>query len=226
MIEDVNEEYLFWRPHRLVSNEDVTLNQIRTEIVSNENVVISNLNVAAAAATNDDDEIHSQDEEYPDEEDHHKKLVGVLDGTRQDILNVESNIDSNNYDDKSKERIVLPSSVSRLVKDDTVMINEEVISNLTIAPLDDSNLNCIQRDFSFVKEVISESDDANPPPLPPESLDNSVWNLEKDRSNDDNNNFNYDDIDNEILQFEHEDSTGESETIVFYDCDDDADTNE
>ena len=112
LIEEVNEEYRFWRPHRLVSNKDVTLNQIRTKIAPNENVVISNLNVAAAAATDDHDEIHSRDEEYPDEEDHHKELVGVLDGTRQDILNIESNIDSNNYDDKSEERIVLPSSVS------------------------------------------------------------------------------------------------------------------
>ena len=90
LIEEVNKEYPFWRPHRLVSNEEVTLNEIRTEIVSNENIVISNLNVAAAtdnndgiqsqdkeylaaAATDDDDEIHSRDKEYPDEEKHHEE---------------------------------------------------------------------------------------------------------------------------------------------------------
>ena len=28
------------------------------------------------------------------------------------------------------------------------------------------NLNGIQRDYTFIKEVISESDDTNPPPLP------------------------------------------------------------
>ena len=47
LTEEVNEEYLFWCPHRLVSNEEVTLNEICTEIVSKENVVISNVNVAA-----------------------------------------------------------------------------------------------------------------------------------------------------------------------------------
>eukprot|EP00751_Fragilariopsis_kerguelensis_P046337 CAMPEP_0170989768 /NCGR_PEP_ID=MMETSP0736-20130129/8074_1 /TAXON_ID=186038 /ORGANISM="Fragilariopsis kerguelensis, Strain L26-C5" /LENGTH=182 /DNA_ID=CAMNT_0011414557 /DNA_START=128 /DNA_END=677 /DNA_ORIENTATION=+ len=36
------------------------------------------------------------------------------------------------------------------------------------------------------------------PPLPPESLDDNIWNLERDQSNDDNDNFNYDDIDQEI----------------------------
>ena len=40
------------------------------------------------------------------------------------------------------------------------------------------------------------------------------------RSNNDNNNFNYDDIDKEILQFEYHDSIGEFETIVFRDYDD------
>ena len=37
------------------------------------------------------------------------------------------------------------------------------------------------------------------------------------RFNDDNNNVNYDDIDKEILQFEYEDSIGESETTDFHD---------
>ena len=83
--------------------------------------------------------------------------------------------------------------------------------------------------YSAQRHVIYDGSNAeNPPPLPPESLDEvltgkPVWNLEKDRSNDDNIDFNYDDIDKEISQFKFEDSTGESETIVFYDCDDDLD---
>ena len=78
-----------------------------------------------------------RDEKYPDEDEehHHEDSTGFLDGTRQDILNVESNVESENYDDKSKERIVLPSSVSRVVKDDAVMKNKEVIY--------DSNLNVV-----------------------------------------------------------------------------------
>ena len=55
--------------------------------------------------------------------------------TDKTFLNVESNVESENYDDKSKERIVLPSSVSRVVKDDAVMKNKEVIC--------DSNLNVV-----------------------------------------------------------------------------------
>ena len=54
-------------------------------------------------------------------------------------------------------------------------------------------------------------------------LDDDAWNLERYRSNDDNNNFNYDDIDKEILRFKYEDSIGESDTIVFHDCDDNLD---
>jgi len=53
-----------------------------------------------------------------------------------------------------------------------------------------------------------------------QDMDVYVWNLERYRFNDDNNNFNYDDIDREILQFKYEGSIGESETIVFHDCDD------
>ena len=41
-------------------------------------------------------------------------------------------------------------------------------------------------------------------------LDDYVWNLEIYQSNDDNINFNYDDIDKEILQVKYEDSIGES----------------
>ena len=43
------------------------------------------------------------------------------------------------------------------------------------------------------------SDDDNPPPLLTESLDDDVWKLERYLFNDGNNNFNYDDIDKEIL---------------------------
>ena len=57
--------------------------------------------------------------------------------------------------------------------------------------------------------------------LPPESLDEKIWILERYQSNDDNNNSNYNDIDKEILQFKYEDPIGESETIVLHDCDDD-----
>ena len=68
--------------------------------------------------------------------------------------------------------------------------------------------------------IYDRSNAKNPPPLPPESLDDHVWNLERDRFNDDNNDFKYDDIDKEIIQFKFENLTGESETIVFYYCDD------
>ena len=62
-----------------------------------------------------------------------------------------------------------------------------------------------------------------PPPLSPESLDDDVWNLERYRFNDNNNNFNYDDIDREILRFKYEDSFEKYETIVFHDCDNNVD---
>ena len=68
--------------------------------------------------------------------------------------------------------------------------------------------------------ICDRSDDDAPPPQPPDSLDDNVWNLERYRFNDDNNNFNYDDIDREILRFKYEDLIGESETIVFHDCND------
>ena len=68
--------------------------------------------------------------------------------------------------------------------------------------------------------ICDRSDDDVPSPLPPESLDDNVWNLERYWFNDDNNNFNYDDIDKEILQFKYEDSIKEFETIDFHDCDD------
>ena len=55
------------------------------------------------------------------------------------------------------------------------------------------------------------------------SLDGNVWNLKRYGSNDDNNNFNYDDIDKEILQFKYKDLIGESETIVFHDYDNNLD---
>ena len=51
-------------------------------------------------------------------------------------------------------------------------------------------------------------------------MDYDVWKLKRYWFNDDNNNFNYVDIDKEILQFEYQSSIGESETIVFHDCDD------
>ena len=59
-----------------------------------------------------------QDKNYSDEEEHHEDSIGVLDGTRQDILNIESNVKSENFYDsyyglfKSKERIVISSLVS------------------------------------------------------------------------------------------------------------------
>ena len=54
-------------------------------------------------------------------------------------------------------------------------------------------------------------------------MDDNVGNLERYRSYDDNNNFNYDDIDKEILRFKYKDSIGESKTIVFHDYDDNFD---
>ena len=290
MIDEVNVEHSFWRPH--------------------------------------------QDEEYPvdtihasTKEEHHEDSIGVLDGTRQDILNVEPENYNNNYYDlsKSKERIVLPSSVSRVVKDDavtkedatvegkelenicsntvhnidnekyhnstvavptttTTVISTEIVSNknnflstllVAVAVADDIDINNAKSptkyensigDLDGIKEEYSShgnnfydneygvfcdrSDVDNSPPLPPESFDNDIWALERYRSyddgnnpignktessttttapvfcmklvsNDDNNDFNYDDVDKEILQFKFDDSTGESETIVFYDCYDD-----
>mmetsp|Transcript_9402 Transcript_9402/g.9164 ORF Transcript_9402/g.9164 Transcript_9402/m.9164 type:complete len:280 (+) Transcript_9402:132-971(+) len=224
--------------------------------------------------------------------------------------------------DKSKERILLPSSISRLVKNDAVMINKEVILNSNVATVDDSNLNGVadaeddvdnaelqfecknligtldaigdndyqvkrwdnvdsivqnyeddeessrfiieeechigsvpgQTDnlstFPNGKDVINDplfhnnhssvdngtnvknnvvpdmiygaiydrSNAENPPPLPPESLDDNVWNLEKDQSNDDNNDFNYDDIGQDILQFKHEDLIKLTNRAVYSMC--------
>ena len=71
--------------------------------------------------------------------------------------------------------------------------------------------------------TFERNDDANPPQLPIESLDDAIRNLKIYRSNDDNNNFNYGDIDKEILQFKYEDLIEESKTIVFYDCNDNVD---
>ena len=62
----------------------------------------------AAAGTDDDDVFHSRNEEYPDEEEHHEDLnVGVLDGTRQDILNVESNMVADAKDDVDDAKLQL-----------------------------------------------------------------------------------------------------------------------
>ena len=65
------------------------------------------------------------------------------------------------------------------------------------------------------------SDVDNPPPLQPESLDTDVWIFGRYRSIENNNifDYNYNNIDKEILQFKYEDPIGESETIVFHDCD-------
>ena len=71
-------------------------------------------------------------------------------------------------------------------------------------------------------ENYDDDDDKNPP-LPPESLDNDIWTLERYRSNDNNNVFDYNDIDKEILEFKYEDSIGESETVIFHDCNDNLD---
>ena len=70
--------------------------------------------------------------------------------------------------------------------------------------------------------ITHDSDDTNNDTIL-NQVDDDVWILERYRSNDDNNNFDYNDIDKEILQFKYEDSIGESETIVFHDCDDDLD---
>ena len=83
-----------------------------------------------------------QNKEYPvnsicasTEEEYHEDLVGVLDGTRQDILNVESENYNDNYygsseskerilyygPSDSKDKIVLPSLIFPVVKNDAVM---------------------------------------------------------------------------------------------------------
>ena len=53
LIEEVNEEFLFWHPHR--DKEDDSAPVIHTDILSTGDVS-SNLNAAAAAAATDDDD--------------------------------------------------------------------------------------------------------------------------------------------------------------------------
>ena len=191
LIDEVNEEYSFWRPHQ---NEEYPVDPIpvsykidtskyhssteavpkttpalvnRTDIVSNEDASSNLTVVTATAAANDDDDNNSNLKLKLDGE----NLIGHINGIQQEYLTeYEASSHGNNYYDNK------------------------------------------------YGVFCDRSDDDNPPPLPPESLGDDVWKLERNRSNDDNYDFNYDAIDQEILQFKHEDSTGGSETIVFHDC--------
>ena len=101
LIEEVNEEYHFWRPYRdkeylaaAATNDDDGVHSRDKEYLAaaatddDDGIHSQDEEYLAPAATNHDDDIHSRDEEYPDEREHHEELIGVLDGTRQDILNV------------------------------------------------------------------------------------------------------------------------------------------
>ena len=129
----------------------------------------------------------SRDVEYPvdsihasNKEEYIEDSIGSLNGTRQDISNVESENVSSNLNDE--EDYNAPIS------------NEEVVPNHIIQKKE-LQIICI-------------------------NVDDNIGNLKRYRFTDDNNNFNYGDVDKEMLQFEYQGSIGESETIVFRYCDD------
>ena len=106
------------------------------------------LNVSTSA-TDDDDEIYSAKLQLECED-----LIGVLDGTRQQVLNIKSKKFDGNYGcpTKSKERIVLPSSVSRLVLQPKEEINNVKYQSSTDTMSTPTPAHITRRDIVLIKD--------------------------------------------------------------------------
>ena len=131
------------------------------------------------AATDDDDEIYSAKLQLECED-----PIGVLDGNRQDILNVESENYDDNYDGpfaKYQSSTDIPTTTPAPIIRTDIVSTEDFSSNLNVAAAA-----ATAKDNGAQRHMIYDrSNTKNPPPLPPESLDEvstgeTVWNLERD----------------------------------------------
>ena len=135
-------------------------------------------------------------------------MIADLDGIQQDLSHVKRSNDDGKYWQNDQNN---PAIDPMLYDNDSSIDNEPNVGNTVIDDDDKYGVIC------------DRNNDDNPPPLPPESSDDNGLNLERYQSNDNNNNFNYDDIDKEILHLGCKNSIGESETIFFRDCDNNLD---
>ena len=143
----------------------------------------------------------------------HNEVISEQQQFIYDAPKPEDEIDNAKY--QSSTEAVPTTTPAPVIRTD-IVLTEDFSLNLNIfavaaAAEDDNNFNAkihLECENSIV-DLDGIQQDEGEALLPPESLDS--------------NNFNYDDIDKETLQFKYEDLFGESEIIVFHDCDDNLD---